>query len=355
MHTVKLFLPRPLDLSDSLVVEGDVHFALGRLPSESVQCVVTSPPYWGLRDYGIAGQIGLEPTLAGFIQALTNVFAEVKRVLKNDGILWLNIGDGYTSGNRGWRAPDKKNPNRAMNVRPDNPPGLKDKDLLGIPWRLALALQENGWFLRSDIVWHKPNVTPESVKDRPTRAHEYLFMLTKSERYRYNHDAVKEPAGDGGTRNCRTVWNINTSNSGSSHIAAFPQALVEPCILASTEPGEFVFDPFFGSGTVGLVAERLGRKYVGIELNPAYVAEASSRLERPAVGGQNNGHSSAKQEYERESALLESSSVNGHNSGSLPPPISAGGSREDNQRTATFYTKQRTGRLRSRSRSQKAG
>ena len=172
MQTIKLFPPTPIELSDSTVLEGDVHVALGRLPSESVQCVVTSPPYWGLRDYGIDGQIGLESTLPGFIQALTAVFADVNRVLKPDGILWLNIGDGYTSGNRGWRAPDKKNPNRAMNVRPGNPPGLKDKDLLGIPWRLALALQANGWFLRSDIVWHKPNAMPESVKDRPTRAHE---------------------------------------------------------------------------------------------------------------------------------------------------------------------------------------
>ena len=282
MHTIQLISPNPLELTDSIVLEGDVHLALSRLPSDSVQCVVTSPPYWGLRDYGIAGQIGLEPTLAGFIQSLTTVFSEVKRVLKPDGILWLNIGDGYTSGNRGWRAPDKKNPNRAMNVRPDNPPGLKDKDLLGIPWRLAFALQDNGWFLRSDIVWHKPNVMPESVKDRPTRAHEYLFMLTKTGSYRYDQEAVKEPAGNGHTRNRRTVWNINTCNSGSSHIASFPQALVEPCVLASTHPGDFVLDPFFGSGTVGVVARRLGRRYVGIELNPSYVAEAVSALQRPS-------------------------------------------------------------------------
>lgn len=205
MHTVKLMSPSPLELADSIVLEGDVQLALSRLPSESVQCVVPSPPYWGLRDYGIAGQIGLEPTLAGFIQALTNVFSEVKRVLRSDGILWLNIGDGYTSGNRGWRAPDKKNPNRAMNVRPDNPPGLKDKDLLGIPWRLALALQDNGWFLRSDIVWHKPNVMPESVKDRPTRAHEYLFMLTKTESYHYDQEAVKEPTENGHTQSAHRL------------------------------------------------------------------------------------------------------------------------------------------------------
>ncbi len=291
-----------------MVVEGDVRLALTCLPSESAQCVVTSPPYWGLRDYGIPGQIGLEPTIAAFIQSLTSVFAEVKRVLKNDGILWLNIGDGYTSGNRGWRAPDKKNPNRAMSQRPDNPPGLKDKDLIGVPWRLALALQENGWFLRSDIVWHKPNAMPESVKDRPTRAHEYLFMLTKSERYRYYHEAVKERAEDGRTRNRRSVWSINTSGSGSSHIAAFPEALVAPCILAATQPDEFVLDPFFGSGTVGLVARRLGRRYIGIELNPVYVREAERALQRPISFPRRNGHRYADLNNEPAPTLLETPS-----------------------------------------------
>lgn len=348
MHTIKLFSPSPLLLADSTVLEGDVHLALGRLPDESVQCVVTSPPYWGLRDYGIAGQIGLEPTLAGFIQSLTNVFAEVKRVLKKDGILWLNIGDGYTSGNRGWRAPDKKNPNRAMNVRPDNPPGLKDKDLMGIPWRLALALQDNGWFLRSDIVWHKPNVMPESVKDRPTRAHEYLFMLTKSEHYRYNHEAVKEPADDGKTRNRRTVWHINTSNSGSSHIAAFPQALVEPCILASTEPDDFVLDPFFGSGTVGIVAQRLGRRYVGIELNPAYVSEAVTALEQLPAAPRRNGSRRTKHEYELEPTLLESPGDYGHSVGGVPAALPSAGIGGDDQGSATIDPQRRTRRTRAR-------
>jgi site-specific DNA-methyltransferase (cytosine-N4-specific) len=328
MRSFKLPCPLSIQLTESAVLEGDVHLALAHLPADSVQCVVTSPPYWGLRDYGISGQIGLEPTLAGFIQSLTNVFADVKRVLKPDGILWLNIGDGYTSGNRGWRAPDKKNPNRAMNVRPENPPGLKDKDLLGIPWRLALALQDSGWFLRSDIVWHKPNVMPESVKDRPTRAHEYLFMLTKSERYRYYHDAVKEPTESGRTRNLRTVWNINTTFSGSSHIAAFPQALVEPCILASTVPGDFVLDPFFGSGTVGLVAQQLGRQYVGIELNPLYVAEAIAALKNPKGPLRKNGSRPKQLDYELTPSLLESPGEYGHGTGDVPPavpPASAGG------------------------------
>lgn len=295
----------PLALRESTIVEGDVRIALAQLPSDSVQCVVTSPPYWGLRDYGIPGQIGLESTMAAFIQSLTSVFAEVKRVLKEDGILWLNIGDGYTSGNRGWRAPDKKNPNRAMSQRPDNPPGLKDKDLVGVPWRLAFALQDNGWFLRSDIVWHKPNAMPESVKDRPTRAHEYIFMLTKAERYRYHHEAVKERAEDGSTRNRRSVWSINTAGSTTSHIAAFPEALVAPCILAATQPNEFVLDPFFGSGTVGVVARRLGRRYVGVELNPAYVREAEQVLARPLSLPRRNGHRYLELEYEPAPTLLE--------------------------------------------------
>ncbi len=348
MHKVKLLSPSSLELSDSIVIEGDVHFALGRLPSESVQCVVTSPPYWGLRDYGIPGQLGLEPTLSGFIQALTNVFAEVKRVLRPDGILWLNIGDGYTSGNRGWRAPDKKNPNRAMNVRPDNPPGLKDKDLIGIPWRLAFSLQDSGWFLRSDIVWHKPNVMPESVKDRPTRAHEYLFMLTKSEHYRYDYEAAKEPAEDGNTRNRRTVWNINTGNSGSSHIASFPQALVEPCVLASTRPGEFILDPFFGSGTVGLVAQRLGRKYVGIELNPSYVSEAVALLQRPMTAPHKNGHRREHQTYELAATLLEPSGKHGQGAGSVSTPVSAASSIANGATTGVSYLKRRTRQVRAR-------
>jgi len=344
MQTVKLFTPDPFQLTDSVLIEGDVHFALSRLPSESVQCVVTSPPYWGLRDYKIGGQIGLEPTLAGFIQSLTNVFAEVKRILKPNGILWLNIGDGYTSGNRSWRAPDKKNPNRAMSVRPENPPGLKDKDLLGIPWRLAFALQDNGWFLRSDIVWHKPNVMPESVKDRPTRAHEYLFMLTKSAVYRYDHVAVKEPAENGGTRNRRTVWPINTSNSsGGSHIAPFPKSLVEPCVLASTEPGDFVLDPFFGSGTVGVVAQKLGRRYVGIELNPTYVREAHSILcDVPIV----NSNFKKKPTYDLQPTLLETPGNFGDSSGDFSAALPSTGTQPDYRKAGAQSNKRRTRRTR---------
>jgi len=257
-----------------VVFEGDALTALKKLPDCSVQCVVTSPPYWGLRDYDSPSQIGLEPTLPQFINSLTAVFRETRRVLKDDGLFWLNIGDGYTSGNRGWRAPDKKNPARAMDVRPQTPEGLKPKDLLGIPWRLAFALQDDGWFLRADVVWNKPNAMPESVKDRPTRSHEYLFMFSKSERYYYDRAAVLESNG----RNRRTVWDVHTQGFPGAHFATFPPKLVDPCIRASTRVNDQVLDPFFGSGTVGVVAQQLGRKYTGIEINHEYVVMAKSRL-----------------------------------------------------------------------------
>ncbi len=274
MRAEKIGRPPTIALDRSGIFEGDALAVLQRLPSGSVQCVVTSPPYWGLRDYNLPDQIGLEPTLPQFLNRLCTIFTEVRRVLRDDGILWLNIGDGYTSGNRGWRAPDKKNPARAMTVRPDTPEGLKPKDLHGIPWRLAFALQDDGWYLRADIVWNKPNAMPESVKDRPTRAHEYLFMLSKDEHYYYDRHAIIEPNG----RNCRSVWNIHTQGFPGAHFATFPPKLVEPCIKAATRPGDFVLDPFFGSGTVGLVASGLGRRYVGIELHPGYVALAAERL-----------------------------------------------------------------------------
>lgn len=262
-----------ISLDDSLIIESDAVLALQKLPSESVQCIVTSPPYWGLRDYGIDGQIGLEQQLQQYINKLVAVFSEAKRVLKKDGILWLNIGDGYTSGNRGYRAPDKKNPARAMSVRPNTPDGLKAKDLLGIPWRLAFALQADGWYLRSDIIWNKPNAMPESVKDRPTRSHEYVFMLTKSEKYYYDNTSIKENG-----RNKRTVWNVNTMPFAEAHFATFPTALIDPCILAATRKNDYVLDPFFGSGTVGVVCQEHNRKFVGIELNNEYVKIAQKRL-----------------------------------------------------------------------------
>lgn len=278
MRYRKVTPPNTISLDDSLIMEGDALHALRLLPSNSIQCVVTSPPYWGLRDYGIDGQIGLEGTLPQFINHLVAIFNEIKRVLRDDGTLWVNIGDGYTSGNRGYRATDKKNPARAMAVRPDTPEGMKPKDLQGIPWRLAFALQDDGWYLRSDIVWHKPNAMPESVKDRPTRAHEYLFMLTKSERYFYDYEAVKQPGLNGKPRNRRSVWDVNTQPFAEAHFATFPPKLIEPCVLASTRPGDYVLDPFFGSGTVGIVCAEHQRSYVGIELNPEYVTLSAKRL-----------------------------------------------------------------------------
>ncbi|ANV25564.1 DNA-methyltransferase [Agrobacterium pusense] len=275
MKTTKVVRQPPLSISDSMIFEGDALTVLQRLPDQQAQCIVTSPPYWGLRDYNIDDQIGLEPTLPQFINSLVSVFREARRVLRDDGVLWLNIGDGFTSGNRGWRAPDKKNPARAMSVRPNTPEGLKPKDLMGIPWRLAFALQDDGWYLRADIIWNKPNAMPESVRDRPTRSHEYLFMFSKQEQYYYDRDAVKELNG----RNLRSVWNVNTTPFPGAHFATFPQKLVDPCLKASSRPGDFVLDPFFGSGTVGLAAEQLGRSYVGIELNPEYVALAADRLQ----------------------------------------------------------------------------
>ena len=264
---------------DVQVIEGDSRLALADIPSETFQCCVTSPPYWGLRDYGISGQIGAENDPDDYIRDLVGVFREVRRTLRGDGTLWLNIGDSYTSGDRRWRAPDKKNAGRAMSYRPPTPKGLKPKDLIGVPWKLAFALQADGWFLRSDIIWNKPNCQPESVKDRPTRAHEYLFLLTKSERYYYDATAITEPSMNGhAPKNRRTVWNINTNGFQGAHFAVFPPELVRVCLLAGSKPGSAVLDPFFGSGTVGLVCREYQRRCVGIELSPDYVRIALDRI-----------------------------------------------------------------------------
>ena len=260
--------------TDSVIVIGDSRRILADMAAGVFNTCVTSPPYWSLRNYHIAGQIGLEDSLDRYLASLIDVFEQVRRVLREDGTLWLNIGDSYTSGGRTWRAPDKKNPVRAMNVRPPTPPGLKSKDLVGVPWRLAFALQAAGWYLRADIIWNKPNCQPESVKDRPTRSHEYLFLFSKSERYRYNPSTQRGP----NNRNLRTVWDINTKPSKIAHFATFPTALVEPCLRLSTSPGDLVLDPFVGSGTTGLAALKLRRRFVGIELNPDYVEIAERRL-----------------------------------------------------------------------------
>src|SRR4028118_1050656 len=181
---------------DLTIIHGDSRIELAKMPDKIFQCCVTSPPYWGLRDYDTDNQIGAEECLDDYVNDLVWVFHEVRRTLAEDGTLWLNIGDSYTSGNRTWRDNDKKNPARGMNSRPPTPNGLKPKDLIGVPWRIAFALQSDGWYLRSDIIWHKPNCQPESVKDRPTRSHEYVFLLSKSERYYYDWQAIQEPAVD---------------------------------------------------------------------------------------------------------------------------------------------------------------
>ena len=267
------------DTTDSALINGDSAKMLAQVPDRVFRTCVTSPPYWSLRDYKIDGQIGLEQSLHEYIRRLVAVFEEVRRVLHDDGTLWLNIGDSYTSGNRTWRAPDKKNPVRAMGTRPPTPDGLKAKDLIGVPWRLAFALQEAGWYLRADIIWNKPNCQPESVKDRPTRSHEYLFLFSKSERYRYDANAFRGP----NDRNARTVWDINTVALREAHFATYPPALVQPCIELSTEPGDLVLDPFVGSGTTAVVAYQLGRRFMGIELNPEYIQIAERRLNGAVV------------------------------------------------------------------------
>lgn len=269
----------PFPKGRSQIIVGDAREELRQCPDGAFRCCVTSPPYWGLRDYGVPGQIGAEMELEEYVESIRDVMGEVRRVLTEDGTLWLNIGDSYTSGNRRWRDSDKKNPARAMSYRPPTPEGLKPKDLIGIPWRLAFALQSDGWYLRSDIIWYKPNCQPESVRDRPTQAHEYLFLLSKSVDYYYDYEAVREPAETTNNgRNRRSVWTVNTRPNTIAHFATFPSELIRPCILAGSEPADLVLDPFFGSGTVGQVCVDLGRDFVGIELNQEYADIAYERL-----------------------------------------------------------------------------
>lgn len=250
------------------------------MPSGHFNCIVTSPPYWGLRDYGVPGQIGAEATVSDYIADLVHLFREARRTLADNGTLWLNIGDSYTSGGRTWRGADAKNKGRAMDYRAPTPEGLKPKDLIGVPWKLAFALQDDGWYLRTDIIWNKPNCQPESVKDRPTRAHEYVFLFSKSEKYYYDWQAIIEPAYDPkqNSKNRRTVWNINTEPYPGSHFAVYPKALVRLCVAAGSPNNGRVLDPFFGSGTTGVVCNELGRDCIGIELNMDYAELARERL-----------------------------------------------------------------------------
>jgi len=265
------------------VVLGDSRTILQDLPSEVFQCCITSPPYWGLRDYGIPGQIGAENLMNIYIDDLLDIFREVKRTLKKDGTLWLNIGDTFTSGNRKWRDEDKKNPGRGMSYRPPTPDGLKPKDLIGMPWRVAFALQEDGWYLRSDIIWNKPNCQPESVKDRPTRAHELVFLFSKEKKYYYDFKSITELGADNKRKNRRSVWNINTEGFNGAHFAVFPTELVKICMLAGSKEGSLVLDPFFGAGTVGVVSKILKRNYYGVEINPEYIKLAKDRIFRTKV------------------------------------------------------------------------
>jgi len=260
---------------------GDTRKLIQKLPDDTFQCVVTSPPYWGVRDYGIDNQIGAEPDLQLYIEHLVAIFREVRRVLKPDGIFWLNIGNTYSSGGRKWRGADNKNKGRAMSYRPPIPPGLKKKDLIGVAWLLALECQKDGWYLRNDIIWNKPNCQPESVKDRLTVSHEYLFMFSKSERYSFDQEAIKESTTNGnGLKNKRTVWSINTEPCPEAHFAVFPRGLIRPCILAGSQKNDIVLDPFYGAGTVGIVTRELGRRCVGIELNDEYLKIAEQRASK---------------------------------------------------------------------------
>jgi DNA modification methylase len=359
------------------IYTGQALDVLRTFPDKSVNCCVTSPPYWGLRDYGVTGQLGMEKTPEEFIRNMVEVFREVKRVLKDDGTIWVNIGDSYSSkaggydvtGSRGTTAKISKKTQAAVVKKPRNPvEGLKPKDLVGIPWLLAFALRADGWYLRCDIIWAKKNCMPESVTDRPTKSHEYIFLLSKSQKYFYNHEAIKEPAlydvdGTGtasrkarqrdglksnptnervgirasdfsdpheyfearlaagfkdsekfegkngkadkqrghsrrhngfndrwdkmtheeqctGMRNKRDVWHISPAQFPEAHFATFPEEIPEICIKAGSKENDVILDPFMGAGTTAVVAAKLGRKYVGIELNPEYVSIAENRLQR---------------------------------------------------------------------------
>lgn len=330
------------------IINADVFEGLAQLPDCSVQCCVTSPPYFSLRDYGCEGQIGLEKTPDEYVAKMVAVFAEVRRVLRKDGTLWLNLGDSFASQAGGYSSNGSRGTSAVISAKTQSAvlkgrnrngyPGIKPKDLIGIPWRVAFALQADGWLLRQDIVWHKPNAMPESVRDRCTRAHEFIFMLTKSPKYYYDSEAIKVPGsekpggacfgkvsldGPGSRRisaednarirgtdkqrghsrrhagfndrwdamerteqcsgmvNKRSVWKVATRSNKAAHFAMFPPQLIEPCILAGCPAGGVVLDPFGGSGTTCQVAKHHGRQWIMFELNPAYIPLAEVRINTP--------------------------------------------------------------------------
>lgn len=264
------------------LVLGDCLDSLRRMAPKSVNCCITSPPYFGLRDYGHDRQIGLEPTPDEFVGALVAVFREVRRVLRDDGTLWLNLGDSYWSAKgasggedpkqrkqrRGWSRPQDKSP----------PAGIKRKDLIGIPWRVALALQADGWYLRQDIIWSKPNAMPDNAGDRCSKSHEYIFLLSKSPRYHFDSKAIMERAQCGGAKNKRSVWSVPTKAFKGAHFATFPPGLIEPCVLSGCPEGGVVLDPFGGSGTTAGVALAHGRRAILCELNPDYAGLVDARV-----------------------------------------------------------------------------
>jgi DNA modification methylase len=302
------------------IINGDSLEVIKTLPDNAVNCCVTSPPYWGLRNYGVEGQLGLEKTPEEYVGKMVAVFREVRRVLKDDGTLWLNLGDSYSgSGKDTWGSDEARENNRSRiketyiptkdecPLAGNVPSGLKPKDLIGIPWRVAFALQADGWYLRQDIIWHKPNPMPESVTDRCTKAHEYVFLMSKSQQYYYDNEAIKErtltkdnsnrnrditklnntpgrtkmmglKTNDYDNKNKRSVWTVATKPFKEAHFAVFPPDLIKPMILAGCPTGGVVLDPFVGSGTTAIVARELGRRFIGIELNPEYADMASRRV-----------------------------------------------------------------------------
>lgn len=267
------------------ILVGDARKKILELEALSVDTIITSPPYYGLRDYGIKGQIGLEDSPGKYIEVMVDFFRDCRDVLKDHGTLWLNLGDGYWSGkNRNgydWQHNSGKSKNYMLRPGGDNDLKLKPKDLIGMPWRIALALQEDGWYLRSDIIWSKTNCTPEPVKDRPTKSHEYLFMFSKSRYYYYDYKAVEEEIKSDfevKKRNRRSVWSLATSCERDSNTAVFPEKLIEPCILAGSKEGDTILDPFMGTGTTAKKALELNRHFIGFEIDERNIERIDKKL-----------------------------------------------------------------------------